>query len=408
MSEPKYVYRLPPCHSFDIAAMETWLEDMAARGLILAKDSFFCGVATFEKGQPRRIKYRLEATDTPGGTFSSTYDPEDGLIQLYHQMGWQYRGRRGQFFIFASEDPDAPELNTDPLVQAHTIHALAKYQRSQLFSSIFNLLFICWLNLSSTFFSGILVMGTPAAVLLIGLFTYTFVRQIITVMQLEKLKKQLRAGHPLEHRSDYVNRKTPYFAGKVTRFILWILALSLFAYNMTAGKTTVPLSEYEGDYPFATLQELYPDAEVTLWDSYRESEVTIWSDFLAPVCCEYSESSNVRFDDTPSDIRWLDVLYFDTRWEWSARVIAKELTYQTGASPLRHFIDELFGEEPIILTQLDLPGADFAGYFYKDRGYPHVVIQKGCTVIKANLNLFDETVPFTPETFAQAMLDSLD
>ena len=64
MAEPKQVYRIPPCNSFDIPAMESWLEDMASKGYILAKDSFFMGTATFEVGTPRAIRYRLEATPT--------------------------------------------------------------------------------------------------------------------------------------------------------------------------------------------------------------------------------------------------------------------------------------------------------------------------------------------------------
>lgn len=408
MSEPKQVYRLPPCHSFDTAAMEAWLEDMATKGLILAKDSFFGGVATFEKGPPRKIRYRLEATPTPSGLFSNSYDPDDDRIQLYRQMGWQYRGRRGQFFIFASEDPMAPELNTDPQVQAHTIQALAKYQRSQFRTSLFNLIFLTWLHFSDYFFSGMIVLGTFPSLLLFFLFGTDLVRQFITILKLNKWIRLLKDGETPERKSDYANRTTPYFLKRTSRVLLWILAFSLAAYNLFGGKTVIQRDAYPESFPFATLQELYPDAEVTPWDSYRESEVTCWSDFLAPECYEYYESSYVTLPGQPPDTMWLSVLYFDTRWEWTAEILAQELVHQSGASPVHQFFDEMFGDEPIILTELSLEGADYAAYYYKYRNFPYVVVQKGTQVLKANIDIFGDETGFTPEQFAEIMLSSLE
>ena len=57
----KHVYRIPPCPSYDIEGMESWLSDMAAEGFVLVKDGIFAGVATFEKTEPRKLKYRLQA-----------------------------------------------------------------------------------------------------------------------------------------------------------------------------------------------------------------------------------------------------------------------------------------------------------------------------------------------------------
>lgn len=408
MSEPKLVYRIPPCHSFDIAAMESWLEDMAAKGLILAKDSFFGGVATFEVGAPQKIRYRLEATATPSGLFSSSYDPDDDRIQLYHQMGWNYRGRRGQFFIFAASDPNAPELNTDPQVQAHTVQALAKYQRSQFRGSLFNLVFLTWLHFSDYFFSGMLVLGTIPSLLLFFLFGTDLLRQFVTVLRLEQWIRLLKSGDIPTHKSDYVNRSTAYFLKRSGRILLWVLAFSLAVYNVTGGKTEIQRSEYPGSFPFATLQELYPEAEVTPWDSFRENKVTAWSDLLARECYEYYESSNVILPNQAPDTMWLSVLYFNTRWERTAEKLAQELVHQAGASPIHQFFDELFGDEPIILTELQLEGADYAAYYYKYRNFPYVVVQKGTQVLKANIDIFGDKNAFTPEEFAQVMLESLD
>lgn len=76
MAEPKYRNRIPPCPAYDIPAMESWLEDMAAKGLHLSKDGFFGPTVSFEEGPPRRERFRLEPTDTKSGLFSNEYEPE--------------------------------------------------------------------------------------------------------------------------------------------------------------------------------------------------------------------------------------------------------------------------------------------------------------------------------------------
>ena len=109
MAEPRYRYRIPPCPAYDIPAMESWLEDMAAKGLHLTKDGFFGLFTTFEEGPPKKERFRLEPTDRRNGLFSEEYDPEDEAVQMLHQMGWTYRARRGQFYIYSTDDPGAPE-----------------------------------------------------------------------------------------------------------------------------------------------------------------------------------------------------------------------------------------------------------------------------------------------------------
>ena len=94
-----YRYRIPPCPAWDIPATESWLEDMAAKGLHLSQDGFFGLLTTFEEGTPKQERFRLEPTTTRGGLFSREYDPEDEAVQLLRQMGWKYRARRGQFHI---------------------------------------------------------------------------------------------------------------------------------------------------------------------------------------------------------------------------------------------------------------------------------------------------------------------
>ena len=45
--ERKRAYRLAPCPAYDIEGTESWLEDMAEKGLVLSGDGFFCRGGVF-------------------------------------------------------------------------------------------------------------------------------------------------------------------------------------------------------------------------------------------------------------------------------------------------------------------------------------------------------------------------
>ena len=123
--EPRYTYRLPPCPSYDVEGTESWLSAMAEKGYVLAKDGFLFGFAAFEKAQPQKLRYRLQASQQPIGALSENTLPEDAE-DLYASFGWRYVCARGQFHIFCTDSPDAPELNTDPRVQAIALDVVRK------------------------------------------------------------------------------------------------------------------------------------------------------------------------------------------------------------------------------------------------------------------------------------------
>ena len=61
----KFVKKLIPFESCDIPAIQSWLEDMAAQGLFYVDCGFFC--ARFEKGEPKKLRYRLDFCDVSLG-----------------------------------------------------------------------------------------------------------------------------------------------------------------------------------------------------------------------------------------------------------------------------------------------------------------------------------------------------
>ena len=406
MTEPKLHYRLPPCPAFDIPGTESWLQDMAAKGLHLAYDGIFLGLAHFEEGPPKRLRFRLEATATEKSPFSREYDPEDGAVQLLESMGWTYRARRGQFHIYTCEDPNTPELNTDPQVQAMTMGALTGYLYRRLRSvfvliALHFLLFYSDLVFSSAVWMGSWWVLTVAFLLLsrlgIGLW------ELLTVAHYQK---KLKHGRPLTHRRDYRSRRKLYFTGKAlwnALYILMIFAGLSRGFSLENRDSYVPLDTHTAALPFATIQDLHPSAQVDRQQGILKSELYSWSDFLAPENYDMNEYAQITLEGRKYDC-YLTVTCHRTRWEWTARVLAGEMTSQAGANLMDGAMAKLFGGEPTTVTAMDIPGWDQAVYYHSGLPEPYLVLRTGTTVLRVRYTPLGQAPGITPEELARLVL----
>lgn len=407
MTEPKYLYRIPPCPVFDIPGTESWLEDMAAKGWQLTHDGFFAGFATFEAAPPQRMRFRLEATATNGGLFSEEYSPDNDAAEMNAQMGWQYRARRGQFHIYCSADPDAPELHTDPRIQAMSMATLSEYLRKELFGTVFTVIFHFLLFYSDILVSSAIAFGTWLVALILGLLLWGLVRQLKNLHTLAKLRSQLQSGEPLPHRSDYHRYRHRHTIANVTRIALWFVVLVsvlVLAGRSITEEDAIKLEEYHSPFPFATLEVLYPEADVTPENGFLENKVTVWSDFLAPENYDYSEYASLRFPDGSRVDCYLSLDYHRCRWEWTADALCREFVSQTGDNPVEHLADRLFREEETFVTELKVDGADYAGYYYKYRGSPYLILRRDDVVIRVNVDFLGTGPKVEPMELAEAIL----
>ena len=402
MAETKYRYRIPPCPAYDIPGMESWLEDLAAKGLHLSKDGFFGLLTSFEEGQPKKERFRLEPTDRKGGLFSEEYDPEDEQIQLLHQMGWTYRARRGQFHIWSCDDPSAPELNTDPQVQAVTMSALTQFLRKKVTNALFTTLLYLILYFGDILISSALLLGTPLVLLFAGLMLWDLGCSLKALFVLVRWRNQLRRGQPLPHRSDYRRSGWRYLTTEFLRKSLWVLFFLCAAWRVLYIEVDEPYEKIaDQHFPFYTVADYYPGAEIKRTESI--SEFYTWEDLLSPENYDYREYTEVKLNGEIFDC-WLSVNYHRTRWEWTARRLARELVSQAGANRLDQTAAKIFGDEPVIATEIALPDADYCAWFYKHRNDPYMVIQKNNVVIQVNLEIPGSATEPTPEELARLIL----
>lgn len=402
MAETKYRYRIPPCPAYDIPGMESWLEDLAAKGLHLSKDGFFGLLTSFEEGPPKKERFRLEPTDRKGGLFSEEYDPEDEQLQLLHQMGWTYRARRGQFHIYSSDDPNAPELNTDPQVQAVTMSALTQFLRKKVTNALFTTLLYLILYFGDILISSTLLLGTPLVLLFAGLMLWDLGCSLKALFVLVRWRNQLRQGQPLPHRSDYRRSGWRYLTTEFLRKSLWVLFFLCAAWRVLYIEVDEPYEKIaDQHFPFYTVADYYPGAEIKRTESI--SKFYTWEDLLSPENYDFREYTEVKRNGETFDC-WLSVNYHRTRWEWTARRLARELVSQAGANRLDQTAAKIFGDEPVIATEIALPDADYCAWFYKHRSDPYLVIQKDNVVIQVNLEIPGSAAEPTPEELARLIL----
>ena len=114
------VYKLIPVDFVDVDRFEGWAEDMARRGLYLHHLTPFL-FAAFQRGEPAPVRYRLE----PRGSFWSRES------QNYcRSLGWEFVFHVGRWFdLYRNDDPEAPELHTDPVVHSYALDRISRSLR---------------------------------------------------------------------------------------------------------------------------------------------------------------------------------------------------------------------------------------------------------------------------------------
>ena len=408
----KYAYRLPPCPAYDVAGTERWLADMAARGLLLAPDGFFLGLATFERREPCAARYRLEAVPKIG-MFDESDSPNAEAVDLAAEYGWEYVGRRGEFYVYRTVREDARELNTDPRVQALAMKAVRSRQRWNLLDLLFWL--ILWpllQNDAAVYRSPILTavtLGTWLTLFSIAMISWLCARAVIRAVMLERLYRRLSRGEStVDERADVneqMKRARHHRAVTVVRALLvtvWIVLLSVKMLHWMSETEEVSLKEYikaGNDIPFATVQEIAITQGMP--KSYRQTvsgwgnTVTAWGDILAPVSIDFCEIAEVTLEDGRVVEGGLYVDYQEAAAPWIAARLAREY----------HRLDRR--DEDYKALELALPEADYAVAYLDALHMQTVVIQMGNRVIHASFHPYSDAVEIPLEAWAAVLARSI-
>jgi len=380
MKKEKTVIRFCPCPSYDIFGMEKWLEEQAEKGLLLAKDGLFGDLATFERAEPRHVKYRLEAAEKGTGMWSENGgEPDPEEIELSQAYSWEYIAKRKDFFIYRTFDESARELNTDPEAQAIALNAVKKRRRGALISSVIFLVVYPLLVIRGCVVLTAITMGTWWLLLALLFALLMTVSELRAYLHLRKLRNKLAEGDPDPEGSAGRKPVLPYFAWKIIRVVLALILIGaiLRSWGLTvADEGGTPIAEYKGELPFATMRDLAGEG----WTDYTETMTGMGAKYhsvkeagnrLAPRVLDYNEHASLKKADGLYLSGGLYVEYYEMRSDFLGKILEGEL--------LR--LDKLKKGFELINAPSFL--AEKAIVYINEVHFPTILFRKGNVVVRA-------------------------
>ena len=390
---------LVPCPDYDVPAMESWLEEQAMQGLFLSKDDgFFLGLACFESGAPRRVRYRLDAVPKEKA-FSEFDEKKQAAIALAEEMGWEFVAEWKEFLIYRCDDAHLPELNTDPAVQALSLKRVQNALADRVFSTCYYLFLypiLLFLLQQPTFLLGVLTVGSTrflALVLVTIVQTWGAVRDW---SRLRRLRRHLQSGSRIEHTDGWREEKKCRLAGKIIRPILTAVWLVLLVSMMVMPRLHPDaLAIDAGEAPLPTLSS-FATFPVDETDDRYELTLDETHDLLAPERYSLREQSMGTIYEAD---------YYELRAPWLAVWLANDLRRYDEGRAFR-----LFSKHTHELTELALPedlDASMARCYQNQYGAYRLLLQKDKKLLSVTL-WWPKIETFPAGHIARTLLESME
>ena len=288
-----------PIRSFpaDTAACETWLSDMAAKGLHLYKMAKY--FAWFDRGEPmENVRFRFDPVNK-----DDDWMPQEEREEFLAR-GWEYLDTwESRYRIFRADNPAAPELHTDLEAQAQGLSRLIRKARRDDLIALGVWLAAC---ITCICFGGDYVARLLLSLVYVDLSIIFLTLFLLFdpggLFHLLKLRRNLRAGEPQPHPT--VRRFGPP-AGlaallmTILSFAVMVLSplLDLPNYRTVTdpdGLPYVSLEAIENDPEFERLTDSSPEWGQDYFHSYKRSR-----SLLVPEYCltrQYGEIESRNWD----------------------------------------------------------------------------------------------------------------
>lgn len=305
----KRVKKLVPYALWDFTGLQTWLNQQAQAGYALAKwpGWTFIGIAYFQK-DPSAVHARY-CLDPIQKHFGEAQLAEQAA--RYRELGWSYAGKIwNHYAIYRCDDPQAPELYTDPDSLAW---AMKKQVRLALLRPLFWL--ACFVLDFLYFWDGaallhqreqfvmnvILNVETliPLYAALLAMFLYALVLGIRTLLGVRRIRASLRRGEWPEARPFHRREMAFLLFPWLLLGVLLLILIPTYLFGVTGPKTMSGPEEW--DFPHVTLEEILPAGAT--FRPYNHQEMlsidTLDRSWLAPEQYDVAQGGTVQVDGGP-------------------------------------------------------------------------------------------------------------
>lgn len=366
------VYKLIPVDFVDVDRFEGWAEDMARRGLYLHHLTPFL-FAAFQRGEPAPVRYRLE----PRGSFWSRES------QNYcRSLGWEFVFHVGRWFdLYRNDDPEAPELHTDPVVHSYALDRISRSLRI-----LTAVLVLCFVGELAVLLLPYLLSETPVLLLLdVSVIATLSILVLLLLLWVEfrslgsffRLRRRLREGI-VPGRHSWRSSARWYF-GLLLFDLVLLAALIATPLVMRSVEWEGELAAAERPFPILELRELEGDPALEVAPSPAALEIfgydrdnyvrRNWS-LLAPGQYEVDQRLTGSGDYEPR----LDMLWYRLSLPCLASPLLDDL--------ITRYSDLRYAPEHYTVTEPELPGFDRA-VLVQDNRWPgqELFLQAGNVVI---------------------------
>lgn len=381
MEEKKITWRMREVDFYRVAEAESWLCDMAEKGLLLESAGlFFC---SFEKTVPRKVRYRLE----PRGKD----DPSDDYVEACAEMGWELVDCwRNTFLIWKCERSEVPEFHTDPFAESYAFKRLTRNMMWNSIISILGFLLIFFLVLRKYWDNPITQLISDRE-LFSMIFALTFIWSDLEAIRqwisMSRLTKALRSGENIHERVPVKHKRSwlPEAIYLVSAFMT--VAIPFWAIGQSR---TGPANRFDLMVP--RLQEIEESAvikEGLVIDGidYGNFVRTTWA-FLAPQQLELHEQG---YTDEAAWEEWHQDGRKDSEMPITYKAKYYGLRYEFLAEPLLDEKAEHLAEE-MEITFEPVEGGEKAWYGVKGETQ-HLLVKQGKNVVhlqyRGLVNLLD-------------------
>ena len=194
----KSVYRFRMGELWEVGKNESYFTYMAEKGFHLQSIGGY--LMAFEKGQPKKTKYRIEILEE---------EPSPEQIEIYNECGWELVTSRHIFYIFSSsENLNSIEIHTDPMEQSFVFKMINKQIKKNMIAISFIIISMAALLIYRLHLGGVtylnLTRESSLSIVIIGiLYFYIIYESIRSYIVVKKVKNSLHNGVPINHNQNW-------------------------------------------------------------------------------------------------------------------------------------------------------------------------------------------------------------
>ena len=276
------VTKWSPVSPMDFPRFESWLEEMAGKGLLVHRvqqNLFSLARVKFRRDGPHpHRRYRVCPAQ---GQQQAQEKPSQELLELYAGAGWIYEGDIGRpwttLYLFSTDDPEAQEPYTDP----DSFRYALRFPKGNLLLLLFLIALNLGLRASIAAMEMDLQQSPHLAIPLVTLVQVLLVllwvllalvlgSDLLTVVLLRRRAcrdQTVRPSLPL-----WPYRLQRLFARAAAVLLLTGVSAALLASLTDKVEKNIPLEEFQPDFSLLTLEEMAGDGGWTPWENWTASE----------------------------------------------------------------------------------------------------------------------------------------